>query len=815
MNALQILGRRPARLLALAALAALLALAAALALSALQPAGAQTTNNSMQTGENDDRTNFRLELSLIDDSDDTVPAGSSARIRAVIKFDVPSGKTGEGLADLYSADGQGTFGDPFHLQDGGTLRIAGPYEWENAGGRTLRLDPHRLGRGDFDPATYHANCGSPAPDDFSADYGYVQYENTGQTDGGSHVSHCTGDFSPPITSPVDLANDWKSFYSGHGRLGNTYSDGSTSTDSLDYLIDRTDNAAGGVQGPCRASTADDVTTWSCEIPVVDRQFGWAGNNSYAAANDDYDAVTAGKNYLLPKRRILNAQDGSVTIPRGTPDGSFTVSASIQLHSAVGLGAAAQTANTGEMTLTDSLTINIGTVAEAQTATLDFATQGATAAAQATVGGAAGQPWPAIIAASDTKGTQLSLSILNENGKPSASGSVSTILLNTNMGRLASVTSSVGECVGAQDGLACQIMVSNLDTSNTGDIRFRVLPPSPAKAGVAMVRGTVLNASGTSFSLGPIEITFTGTASAMTLTEPASSILNKNTEGDDTRDRLRLSVSAADASGNRATVPTSGRRTIIKDPDGKTVNQTATGIQATWPLMDGADEPAPLLDADRNLQVEINVGSATALKTGVYTIEVRAGSLKQTQSFTVAGEAAAITVAVSESDFAPNARFTLTATVSNSDGSAVPDGTPVVWADPQPAAKLVAISKQAATKDGQAAAQYVVIGEGRAWVTLTSGAGTGFWSENVGTPAAPPEPTNPADNLSGRAGFASYLGETPTSASALLAGLGNVTAIRIWQPSLQAWTLYAVVDGVSPPGSEDFAVSRGAVLWIGG
>ena len=821
MNALQTLaGRRPARsarLLALAALAALLALAAALALSALQPAGAQTTNNAMQTGENDDRTNFRLELSLIDDSDDTVPAGSSARIKAVIKFDVPSGKTGEGVSSLYTPDAHGTFGDPFFLQAGGTLRIAGPYEWENAGGRTLRIDPERLGRADRDPASYHANCQDNGADvdDFDDTNGYIIYHAWGRPQDGGHSSHCTGDL--PTVNPPDLTNDWKSLYSGRGLLGDVY--GSTGafglTGSLDYLPDRTDTM--GAQGPCLASTADDVTTWSCEIILVDDQFGWRGHDEYSDHNGDYDAMIAAEDeqHLRPRRWIPNAQDASITIPRGTPDGSFTVSASIQLHSAFGLGTASMTANTGEMTLTDSLAINIGTVAEAQTATLDFATQGATDAAQATVGGAAGQPWPAIIAASDTKGTQLSLSILNENGKPSASGSVSTILLNTNMGRLASVTPSVGECVGAQDGLACQIMVSQLNTSNTGDIRFRVLPPSPAKAGVAMVRGTVLNASGTSFSLGPIEITFTGTASAMTLTEPASSILNKDTAGDDTRDRLRLSVSAADASGNRATVPTSGRRTIIKDPDGKTVNQTATGIQATWPLQDGADTPADLRDAAGNLQVEINVGSATALKTGVYTIEVRAGSLKQTQSFTVAGEAAAITVAVSESDFAPNARFTLTATVSNADGSAVPDGTPVVWADPQPAAKLVAISKQAATKDGQAAAQYVVIGEGRAWVTLTSGAGTGFWSENVGTPAAPPEPTNPADNLSGRAGFASYLGETPTSASALLAGLGNVTAIRIWQPSLQAWTLYAVVDGVSPPGSEDFAVSRGAVLWIGG
>ena len=812
MNAIHTLAARPARWLALAALAALLALAAALALSAAQPAGAQTSTNTMQTGTDEDRSNFRLELSLVDDSDGTVPAGSSARIKAVLKFDVPKGKT-NGIAMSGADDpNHGDFGSAFNLQGGGTLRIAGPYEWENAGGRTLRIDANRMGftdASDSDPASYGTNC----PEDWGDVYGRVEYA------AGNFVGSATACADPyPIATPK-APGDWKSLaYSQKGYIGN-------STD-MDLLDDRM-----GHQGWCSSSTTDDLTTWSCEIPLVDEQFGWKGNNTYATYNGNYDAAiragstaypnTFGANSLdnvgwslVPLRRDINARDGSITIPTGTPDGAFTVSASISFHNRVGAdtGSAQYIANTGKITLTDSLTVNIGTVAEAQSASLDFATQ--TATSQATVGGQAGQPWPSVVAASDAVGTRFSLAVLNANGKASAKGSVSAIALRTNFGLL---DSSLG-CKGrTAAGLTCEIDTALLDTSNSGAIPLQLLPPANDKAGTATVQGFLLTTAGDSIQLGPLEVTFTGNASTLTISEPTSSILNVVTTGTDNRDRLTLSVSAADASDNRATVPERTRSATVKDPDGKTVATTRTtstsGISVVWPLQD--DDNDPVLDAQRNLQARVDVSAAAtaALKTGVYTLEVKAGGLTATRTFTVAGEAAAIDVAASESDYGPNDRFTLTATVTNADGSAVPDGTPVVWADPQPAARLVRISATATTKGGEASATYVVIGEGRAWITLTSGAGTGFWSENVGAPAQAPASANPVDDLSARAGFASYLGSADTTASALLSGLGNVNSIRIWQ--LDRWLLYAVIDGVSPPdAAEDFTVSRGAVLWIG-
>ena len=812
MNAIHTLAGRPARWLALAALAALLALAAALALNAAPSAEAQTTTNTMQTGMDEDRTNFRLELSLVDDSDGTVPAGSSARLRAVLKFDVPKAKT-NGPSFGTDAAAHGDFGQAFTIQDGGTLRIAGPYEWENAGGRTLRIDPNRAGfTGDVDTG---AADGSAYSEPFFRTGTGCDVEDWDNALGRVTWPTPTGTLSdPPQAADLTVVNctdanhqrtpiapdDWKSYnYSQKGYYGNFGENGA------DFLDDRD-----GHQGWCTAATTDEVTTWSCELPLVDDQFGWKGHNNYAAANDNFDNLQGNTWGLIPARRDSNARDGSITIPTGTPDGSFTVSASISFHSAEGLGATALAANTGKVTVTDSLTVNIGTVAEAQSASLDFATQTAGANVMTSQ---IGSPWPSTVAA-DGAGTRLSLAVLNANGKASARGSVSAIALRTNFGLL-DVDSPIS-CKGrSAAGLTCEIETANLDTSNYGNIPIKVLPPTNDKAGVATVQGFLLTTAGDSIQLGPVEVTFTGDASTITISEPTSSILNTATSAaNDNRDLLTLSVSAVDASDNKADVPDTRRNATLKDPDGKTVGSTA-GISAAWLVDADNTPPTPVLDAAGNPQVRITVSAAAtaAVKTGVYTLELRAGSLTATQTFTVAGEAAAIDVATSETDYAPNARFTLTATVTNADGAAVPDGTPVVWAEPQPTARLVRISGTTATKGGEASATYVVIGEGRAWITLTSGAGTGFWSENVGTAATPPAAANPADELSARAGFASYLGTADTTASALLGGLGNVTSIRIWQ--LDRWVLYAVIDGVSPPdAAEDFTVSRGAVLWIG-
>ena len=202
-----------------------------------------------------DRTNFRLELSLVDDSDNIVPAGSSLRVKAVIKFDVPSDKP-NGWPGYDPDFTGGRFGGPFNLQAGSTLRIAGPFEWENAGGRTLRIDPDRIGKpGDLDPgdggsglAPPHASCqvGGVFVDDYTDTVGRVIYSVANPYYEGQSGDSLSCGADPPTRANGRVfdptPDDWKHGYSYQGYFGNF-------GNSLDALPDRD-----GIQGPCMAST---------------------------------------------------------------------------------------------------------------------------------------------------------------------------------------------------------------------------------------------------------------------------------------------------------------------------------------------------------------------------------------------------------------------------------------------------------------------------------------------------------------------------------------------------------------------------------
>ena len=755
-----------------------------------------------------DRTNFRLELSLVDDSDNIVPAGSSLRVKAVIKFDVPSDKT-NGWPGYDPDFTGGRFGETFNLQAGSTLRIAGPFEWENAGGRTLRIDPDRMGVFDYDPPYEHASCqvGGVFVDDYTNDVGRVIYSvaNSRYTGESGGSLSCGAD--PPTKANGRVfdptPDDWKHGYSNQGYFG-TFSDA---------LPDRD-----GIQGPCMASTVDDVTTWTCELILVDEQFGWRGNNAYASLNgllprfsDDEGVPNWEVYWLIPARAIPNADDAKIMIPEGTPDGAFTISGSIVLHSNRGRVPAQAARNEDKMVLTDTLTVQVGTVSEAASATFGFATQTAT---DMPADGVADQPWPAQIPANGGR-TKLRLQVLNENGQPSARNSLSSIVMRTNLGMLTSniddgETGAGDGCIGT-GGLACQVPVSSLDTTNSGNIVFTLNAPPNHEAGTAQITGSVVNSRGEVLPIETLTVTFVGTASTIALSNPSSNILNIASA--DNRDQLTLSVSATDAAGQRAEVPTRSRATTVKGPDGRTVAQ---GISVEWPLYvdPNASPQVPALDAENNLQARITVSAAaaSALKPGEYTLEVRAGGLKATQTFTVVGEAASLEVVASESEFRLNDQFTLTATVTNADGSLVPDGTPVSFTTGSEVTgqnKIVQLRSPQGTKNGQDSATYVVVAEGRTWVTVSSGAGNDIWIANVG---ATPRPPGAAVALSGRVGLVSYVGDAAVQASALLQALDNVTTIRLYRAG--AWVLYGVVDGRVLPGSEDFTVTRGNVLWIG-
>ncbi|MCY4667199.1 MAG: hypothetical protein OXC29_04335 [Rhodococcus sp.] len=80
-------------------------------------------------------------------------------------------------------------------------------------------------------------------------------------------------------------------------------------------------------------------------------------------------------------------------------------------------------------------------------------------------------------------------------------------------------------------------------------------------------------------------------------------------------------------------------------------------------------------------------------------------------------------------------------------------------------------------------------------------------------AAAAEVAAETERLTGMNGFVSWLSESPTTASELFSSLSaaGATAIHLWNDG--AWVRYSVVDGSAVPGSVNFDVERGDILFI--
>jgi len=399
-----------------------------------------------------------------------------------------------------------------------------------------------------------------------------------------------------------------------------------------FDLSATDVQASGAELPhptvalstCMDTTADGVTTWTCDLTTVD------------AAEDDA---------------------AMINIPAGTPDGTFTISGSVMVE-----GAAAP--------YTASLEVEIGTVDEVAAAAFGFAPNPA----------ADNAPYPATIPAGGE--TVLQLGVLNENGTASAAGSIASILFTTTSGSLSLLSPDSG-CEGG--GLACQVDVDALNADNSNAIQIQLDGPGAGQSGTATVSATVLSGDGETFRPDPLEVTFAGAAETLMISEPPTSLLNVNTPdaGDDldNRDALTLSVSAADASGNSVLLDTL-TSVQLEDPDGKAVSGVVARLKIERdangdPDLDDDGNQQLVLDAAGNPQVELDVEveAANALATGAYTLEVKAAGKTATQTINVSAGAAAVMLSV-EGTAEIGQRLTATATVTDADGNAVADGTPV-------------------------------------------------------------------------------------------------------------------------------------------
>ena len=502
---------------------------------------------------------------------------------------------------------------------------------------------------------------------------------------------------------------------------------------------------------------------------------------------------------------ITLPDARVVVPKGTPDGVVTISGSV----AVSLSGLSGNATT----LRDTLEVTIGEVDELAKVELDFDTNAAT-----------GRPHPAVVAPGGA--TTLLLKLLNEHGKASAKGAISDLVITSSkpVGSLSArlAGASAEACSPGGGARICTIAnpTTALTAGNADQIRLTVTHPGAANAGVAHVWAVAIDSLGEAVQTERLTITFSGPPAALAIAQPPTALLGYDpTESADRRNAATLAVSATDANGNKAAVPTTRYSAKLTDPDGKTV--AAGKAQLTWPLREGGAADGALLLSGGNPQARVTILAARSapLASGEYTLELSAGSgrgrLTATQTVVITGGAAQ--VALSADPAGPvnlDDTVTLTATVTDASGAPVPDGTPVTFAEQSTGANvtLVLLSQsEQRTRNGQASASLRAVGIGGAYVTAEADDQSDAYSITVAAP--PPPPQDDAINALAVDTYSIWTGPRPTTAAELYAQLEGVAQLSKWDGI--EWLRYGETDGLLNSGSVDFAIRRGDVLWLDG
>ena len=497
---------------------------------------------------------------------------------------------------------------------------------------------------------------------------------------------------------------------------------------------------------------------------------------------------------------LTLPGSTITIPEGTPDGPFTISGSVALQ--LGSG--------DPVTVRGSLEVTVGDVDELAKVEFDFATDAST-----------GQPYPSVIAPGGS--TTLLLKLLNENGKASAKGAAASVLFTASRGALsATLGAAAGEACSASGGASCRLPnpATELTADNSDQIRLTVTHPGANKAGTARIRAVVVNSAGRNFAIEPIVVTFSGTPTALAIAQPPTALLGYAPAGSvDQRNRATLVVSASDARGNEAAVPTSRYSAKLTDSDGKEV--TSQRVELTWPLREGdaADGALVLRDGSPQARVTILASAAAPLAVGEYTLELSAGSgggkLTAEQTIVVAGGAAEVTLSADPAgEIEPGASVTVTAVVTDASGALVPDGTPVRFTELSTGENVVLVLRSSAgqlTRNGEASVTLQALNSGGAYVTADADEVSGAQVINVAAP--PPTPLSERVTSTAADAFSIWTGQQLVSAAQLLAALEGVSSIRKQIDGV--WVSYGETNGRLNPGSVNFAIGPGDILWLGG
>ncbi len=536
----------------------------------------------------------------------------------------------------------------------------------------------------------------------------------------------------------------------------------------------------------------------------------------------------------------------ISVPAGTPDGEYVVTASGNDGKSTDPGALS--APNAKLTVSSTLA-GVSTVTFAPSAPRRTKTATETDASPAGGDGYADDASlsESTTIAAGTGSVEFTLSILNAANQAAEADDVNSIFITTTGGTLTTKyelmtgankadTTDRNMTANCPDPRAtCQIDLSKLKGGKLLPKGIRVLLNAPATPGTATVRATVV-AGGKVHQPEPVTVTFTGPAKSLSIDEPPSTVLGydvvgKDKDGNDvaddvtktghkpetgaaSRDELAFMVQATDGAAGAGNVVTTPTLTVmVHDSAGALIAKGKYQTKQSGALMN-------------MLLLDIDAPKATALKPGEYklTLSSATPALKAERMFRVVGDGSTL-----ELELAPMSAdtfgqtVTATATVQDEAGNPVAAGTAVTFkvSDFSGGNDAVAVldteGAVLTNKDGAASAVLTVVGAGNAVVRATTdkaGGGsllkTAVLVSRAGAPAAEGEAG--LDCLSELSGFAVWTcgGSTASALFELLSARG-ATAIHLWNGSV--WIRYSVVDGTMVPGSRDFTVGESDIIYI--
>ena len=333
--------------------------------------------------------------------------------------------------------------------------------------------------------------------------------------------------------------------------------------------------------------------------------------------------------------------------------------------------------------------------------------------------------------------------------------------------------------------------------------------------------------------GSIELTFTGGSASLSIGD-ASDVLARsddayeamgtvdidpNTTGDQfspaEEGGITFEVTASDKAGNSVDLaPGDVTAVKITDSDGKDVTSSFN-----------TKNKMPKGTSSQIVLVRVGTGSSK-VAAGEYTAEVSLTEVidsKVSTMFSVADVADDVSLGASAmtSEMIGDV-ITVTATVTDANGNPVADGTDVDF-DVSSNTGLAGIGKGHGANDtvdtvgGMASVKYAVVGHGTSVVSATAGGATGVVviesTAGMTEPEAMPEEEASVSCLSNLSGFSTWSCGVESSASEIfgLVSARGVTAIHLHNGT--AWVRYSVVDGAMVPGSSDFMVTENDILYI--